>query len=476
MFKKLKEKILNDKAVQLLKSVEDLPECYLVGGCIRDFLNDKRSCDKDIIVKTGEAEFFAKKLADNTNGYFIVLDDENKIYRVVMPDKANYFDVSAMLNDNLEDDIKRRDLTINSVVYDFQKQEIIDIAGGIEDFKKGILRTFSLKNFEDDPLRMLRVFRFCAKYNFKPDEKICEFIKNNSDLIKNCAKERINQEIMKLFEGKYADIAIKEADKQGLLNKIFPVVEELKRIPPNTHHHLNLFDHVTETVRQVEINIEKAPETIREALESQDLGQYPRRSFLKLGAFLHDIGKPDTWKIEEETGRHRFIMHDEVGSEKVIPMLKELKFSKKQTEYIKNLIKFHIYPSALVSQEGVTEKAKLKFCRKIHPYTFDLIILAMSDRLSARGPAVTKEMVENNINNLTLLAEKCMKFAEEDIAPQPFLNGQEIMEITGLKQSRELGDIIRQVYQAQLDGNVTDKISAKDYVKNIFKDKKSIQS
>ena len=458
------EKILNDEFVKLIKGINDLPEIYLVGGCIRDFLDGKNSCDKDIIIKSDKAESFAKELADKTNGYFIVLDETNKIYRVVMPDKINYFDISAMLNDNLTDDIQRRDLTINSVVYDLKNDKIIDISDGIEDFKNGILRTFSLKNFEDDPLRMLRVFRFCAKYNFKIDENIRIFIKNNADKINNCAKERINQEIIKLFDGKYTDIALKEADKCNFLNKIFPVVEELKKIPPNTHHHLNLFDHVIETVRQTEINFEKAPEEIQKILLNNDLGQASGKSFLKIGAFFHDVGKPETWTIEEDTGRHRFIMHDEVGSVKIVPILKELKFSKKQTEYIKTLIKYHIYPSALVSQEGVTEKAKLKFCRKLHPYTLDLILLAMSDRLSARGPAITQEMVDNNINNLKMLAKKCLEYAEEEIAPKPFLNGKEIMKISGLKESKELGDLVKHLYNAQLEGKFKDKYSAEKYL------------
>ena len=464
----LKEKILNDNSVKFLKEIENSPEIYLVGGCIRDYLDDKISYDKDIIVKSDKAESFAKELADKSGGYFIVLDETNKIYRVVMPDKINYFDISAMLNDNLSDDIQRRDLTINSVVYDIKNNEIIDISSGIEDFKNGILRTYLLKNFEDDPLRMLRVFRFCAKYNFKIDENIRDFIKNNSEKINNCAKERINQELVKLFDGKYTDIALKEADKCNLLSRIFPVVEELKKIPPNTHHHLNLFDHSIETVRQTEINFENAPEEIQKILLNNDLGQASRKSFLKIGAFLHDIGKPDTWTIEEDTGRHRFIMHDEVGSVKIVPILKEMKFSKKQTEYIKNLIKFHIYPSALVSQEGVTEKAKLKFCRKMHPYTFDIILLAMSDRLSARGPAITQEMVDDNINNLKLLAKKCQEYAEEEIAPKPFLNGNEIIKITGLKQSKELGDIIKHFYNAQLEGKFTDKNSAVIYLKEFL--------
>lgn len=469
---KLIDKILNDNSVRLVKKVKNLPEFYLVGGCLRDFLNNKNSFDKDIIVKSFEAETFAKRLADEINGYFIVLDEANLIYRVVMPDKLNYFDISGMLNDNLEDDIKRRDLTINSIVYDFQKNEIIDITDGIKDFKNKLLRTYSLKNFEDDPLRMLRVFRFCAKYNFKIEEQIIDYIKSNSEKINNCARERINQEIIKLFDGKYTDIAIKEADKCNLLNKIFPVVEELKKIPPNTHHHLNLFDHVTETVKQLEINFEQAPKEIISTITQNDTGLNSRKSLLKIGAFLHDIGKPDTWTIEEDTGRHRFIMHDEVGSVKVVPILKELKFSKKQTEYIKNLIKFHIYPSVLVSQENVTEKAKLKFCRKVHPYAIDIILLAMSDRLSARGPAITQETVDNNIKNLKNLTQKCIEYEKGDITPKPFLNGKEIMDLTGLKESKELGDIIKQLYNKQLEGEIKDKNEAKIYLMNLSDVKK----
>ena len=80
---------------------------------------------------------------------------------------------------------------------------------------------------------------------------------------------------------------------------------------------------------------------------------------------MHDIGKPSCWTIEEDTLRHRFIKHDEIGSKLVVPILKDLKFSKKQIQYIQTLIKYHIYPSSLVSAEDVTEKAFMKFYRKM---------------------------------------------------------------------------------------------------------------
>ena len=191
-----------------------------------------------------------------------------------------------------------------------------------------------------------------------------------------------------------------------MLDVIFPVMKEVKKIPPNTHHHLDLQHHLIETVRQVQRNYENLPDERRKVLEDMEFGGYPRIAFLKFAAFMHDIGKPDTWTIDEETGRHRFIMHDDVGSKKIVPIMKDLKFSKKQIAYVQKIIKFHIYPASLVWQEVAGSKAHLKFYRKMYPYFEDVIILAMADRLSALGEAITADMVAQNLSNLSILHDK----------------------------------------------------------------------
>ena len=469
MIELLKKEIKNDEFIKLIKPYVKDYDCYLVGGYIRDLLSSEKSFDRDLIVKKEYAKEIAQNIADNTDSHFVVLDEDNQIYRVVMSDKTNYFDISAMLENDLEKDIKRRDLTINSIAYDINNEVIIDKYNGLNDFKNKILQTANIKNYIDDPLRILRVYRFLAKYNFEISKTLLDFIQKNINLIELPAKERINTEIMKLFEGKYTDIALKEMNKSEILSKIFPVVEEIKKIPPNTHHHLNLLEHSIETVRQIQSNFENSDEKTKEILKTTELGNYSRKAFLKLAGFFHDIGKPDTWTIEEETGRHRFIMHDEVGSKKIVNILKELKFSKKQIQYIQKMIKYHIYPSSLVWQEAVGSKARLKFYRKMHPYCTDIITLAMSDRLSAMGKDVTCEIVIKNLSDLSILKEECQNFDEETASPKPILNGKEIMEITGLSQSKELGEIVKAVYLAQLDGIVSTKAEAISFVKNINK-------
>lgn len=462
---KIKNIIQNDEFINHIRPYLKEVECYLVGGFLRDLATGEISHDRDLIVKSDVAKNLAKAIADGTNSHFVPLDEENKIYRVVMPDKTNYFDISAMLEDNLDKDIHRRDLTINSLAYDINRDEVVDKVGAVSDFENKILRTVDLKNFVDDPLRMLRAYRFSAKYNFEIDKEIEDFIKNNLELIEKPAKERINTEIMKLFEGKYSDLALLKMDEVGLLDVIFTVMREVKKIPPNTHHHLDLQHHLIETVRQVQRNYENLPDERRKVLEDMEFGGYPRIAFLKFAAFMHDIGKPDTWTIDEETGRHRFIMHDDVGSKKIVPIMKDLKFSKKQIAYVQKMIKFHIYPSSLVWQEVAGSKAHLKFYRKMYPYFEDVIILAMADRLSAMGEAITADMVVQNLSNLSILLDECFEYGSAVASPKPFLTGNDVMEITGLKQSKALGDIVKALYSEQLDGNISSREEAIEFVK-----------
>ena len=191
-------------------------------------------------------------------------------------------------------------------------------------------------------------------------------------------------------------------------------------------------------------------------------------ALLKLAAFCHDIGKPQTHTIEP-SGRHRFIGHDDVGSKLIKPILKELKFSKKQIDYVSLMIKNHIYPSALMSAKDVQEKAKVRFVRKLYPYVEDIIELARADRLSARGPQVSDEMVNENLNNLAELLNFYYKIKPTLVSMPKLLDGKEIMEILNIKPSPVLGEIVDVLKEAQLEGVVCDKEGAKEFVLDYFK-------
>lgn len=445
--------------------LKEINEGYLVGGSIRDlFIKNCVFCDRDISIKG--AENFARKIANKWDGTFIELDNENKIYRVVLPDKINFLDISELQGNIIEEDLKRRDFTINAIAYDLANDKFVDITGGLKDLNNKVLRHIDDKNFEDDPLRILRAFRFYAVTGFKMTIELENALKKYLPLALNPAKERINYEIMKLFGGDFASGALLKMDEFGLLEKIFPCVTEMKKVPPNTHHHLDLFHHVVETVRQIEILYNKISGFEKEHLDAIDFGGFPRINHLKLAGFLHDIGKFSTWTIEEG-GRHRFIKHDDIGSKMVVPLLRDLKFSKKQIEYISCMIKNHIYPSNVIVAPSLNDKVMMRYVRKMGDNVIDNIILAKADRLSARGVDITEEIVNANISGLDKLLDFYLS-KKDSLAPLPkLIDGREIMQILNIKPSPKLGEIINAINEAQLNGDITTHDEAVNYIKNL---------
>lgn len=459
----MKAKIENDFILNALKNNFD-EEIYLVGGCVRDFLNNKTSNDRDILVLNTNIKEFSTRVANFFNATFIELDPKNEIYRLVLKDKINYLDITKPLNNSIEEDLKHRDLTINSIAVNIKTTEIIDITGGKADFTQKKLRIFDENSILEDPLRLLRVFRFLAIYGFKITAQTKDFIKKHKHLIKLPAIERKNYEVLKMFEGEFAHNALLEMDECGLLEELFPFINEYKKVPPNTHHHLDLFHHLIETVYQIHEIYKNSPQDIKTHLNSNDLGAHSRLAHLKYAGFLHDLGKFSTWTIEEN-GRHRFIKHDDVGAKMAKEFLSKAKYSKKQITYLTEMIKFHIYPSSVISAPEVNDKVMMRFVRKMNYNAIDIITLAKADRLSARGELITDEIVENNIASLNKLQRFYIE-KKDTLNLEKLLSGEEIMSILNIPPSPLLGKIIKELTEAQINGDVTNKTDAENFVKN----------
>lgn len=464
---------MNSKIIEKIKSDEILSkiidkfdnEIYLVGGTVRDFYMGLESTDRDIIVMDEDARDFALKLSELFQATFVPLDEENKIYRIVLPDKINYIDVTNPVGDSIEKDLMRRDLTINAIAVNIRTGELIDISGGVTDIMNKCINYVNELNFVDDPLRLLRVYRFQALYGFQLAPETINAVCKYSDLIHKPAVERINYELLKLFGGDYAHIALENMNKTWILEEIFPFVKELKQVPPNSHHHLDLFHHSIETVKQVQILYNEAPDEVKEHLSRIDFGGFSRLAHLKLAAFMHDIGKFSTWTIEE--GKHRFIKHDDVGSKMSVKILKDLHFSNKQIDYISSMIKYHIYPSHVMTSPQITEKIMMRYVRKMDTNSIDAIILAQADRLSARGPEITDQIVERNITSLNMLLRFYLE-ARETLKPLPkLLSGNDVMQILNIKPSKRLGEIMEALHEAQISGDVITKEHAIEFVKNM---------
>ena len=464
MNSKIIEKIKSDKILSKITEKFD-NQIFLVGGAVRDYYMGLESTDRDIIVMDEDAREFALKLKDLFDATFVPLDEENKIYRLVLPDKINYIDVTNPAGNSIEKDLMRRDLTINAIAVNIKTGDVIDISGGVTDIKNKCINYVNELNFVDDPLRLLRVYRFQALYGFQLAPETINAVCKYSDLIHKPAVERINYEILKLFSGQYAHVALENMNKTWLLEEIFPFVKELKQVPPNAHHHLDLFHHSIETVKQIQNLYNESSDVIKEHLNRIDFGGFSQLAHLKLAGFMHDIGKFSTWTIEE--GKHRFIKHDDVGAKMSVKILKDLHFSNKQIDYISSMIKYHIYPSHVMTSPQITEKIMMRYVRKMDINSIDAIILAQADRLSARGPEITDEIVERNITSLNMLLRFYLE-ARETLKPLPkLLDGNDVMKILNIKPSKKLGEIMEALHEAQISGDVMTRDHAVEFVKKL---------
>ena len=437
--------LIQDKVLSQIDNIIKNYRVFLVGGYLRNyFLNNEISSDRDLVCIQGAINL-AKELAEKLDGTFIELDSENKIYRVVLKDKENYFDISEAIENNIEKDAKRRDFTIYSIFYDLNKKELYDPNFGLDDLKKGIIKAISLDNMLDDSLRFLRMYRFRSTTGFKIDENLKNFSKKNFSKIHSIAKERINYEIMHLFEGKYLVETLLEMLEDETLEIIFPFIKEIKKVPSNTHHHLDLVHHSIETVNNIKSN----------------------NPLLKIAALYHDIGKPSTWTIEP-SGRHRFIGHDLKGAQLAKKELENLKFSNKQISYISDMVKYHIYPASLINCAD-NKKAYARFIRKLGTNTPDIIELSKADRLSARGVDVSNEMVEKALLHLDNLLNYYNEVESMAKNPICLLNGREIMEILNIKPSKLVGDITNELLEMQLSKEITTKKQAINFIQKYKK-------
>lgn len=442
---------------------------YLVGGFIRDMLSNKVSCDRDFVVDGESAIGLAKLFANKVDGYFVMLDNEYDIARVVMPDKINYIDFAKCIGKDIFEDINRRDFTINAIALrtDVESEEFLDPTGGIQDLKGMKIKAISEKNITDDPLRILRAYRFKAQLGFNIEKQTYSYIKKYKKLINNVAIERVNTELLKLLESDHAGTTLKEMRENEFLFEILPELKTQINVPPNLHHHLWLIDHSIESVYQFEQIYSSMPDWIQEHAQSEFTTGMKRIALLKLGILLHDLGKPDTWTIDPKDGRHRFIKHDEVGSQLSLPMLRRLKFSKQQIKYIAKLIKHHIYPSQIIQSKDASEKATLRMFRRLGEDTPDVIMLAMADRLATRGVEITDDDVKTNIDGLTDFLQQFKETEENVIKIPKLLSGNEVMDMLGIKPGPQLGEILKALHEAQINSDVNTKDEAIEFINKV---------
>jgi putative nucleotidyltransferase with HDIG domain len=436
-----------------LQGIADSQDAFLVGGSVRDFLSGRQPDDYDIVV-IKEPESFARQLAAKTKGAFVKLGKADMIvFRVVAHNII--FDISPPKGACLEDDLLRRDFTINALAADLSSGKLTDPTGGLSDMQHKLVRMVSAKSFTDDPLRLLRAFRMAAAFDFTIETQTLEAVKKYAPLISRSAGERIRAEMLKIFCQSDAYPYLVQMAETGLLFAIFPELSALKGCIQNHHHAYDAFNHTMSAFYHLEKNLKNA-----------DIGR-EQAALLKCAILLHDIGKPYT-RTSDESGEVHFYGHEQKSADMFMAIAERLKFSNAEERFIEAVIRHHLKPLFLFQAEqknALTSKAVTRFFMKYREYVPFLLLHATADH-QGKGSNVSG----NFIAFMTELADRFQtRFTPESRQP-PLITGADLIREFKLNPSPLFKKILTMIEEERLSGNLENRQQAMARVKEILSD------
>jgi tRNA nucleotidyltransferase/poly(A) polymerase len=437
---------------------------YIVGGSVRDRLLGRTPFDFDVAV-FGDAKKFAEHLATVTNGHWVEMGKQGQaVYRVVV-DKM-ILDVSPVNGATIEEDLNRRDFTINAMAYDIASKAYIDCAGGIQDLKNHKIRMVSRSIFERDPLRLIRAYRMGAVFKFKIEPQTVAAIKTDAGLISKSAAERIRTELFKILETKTSHRYILQMAESGLLFAVLPELSSLMGCTQNRYHRFDVFEHTLKAYYHLE-NILENPTTYFPALGNQQnkWAQKDRAGLLKYCMLLHDIGKPVV-KTTDRRGRIHFYGHGKKSADMAKRIHQRLKLSNQASEYTDFIIRNHIRPLFLFNAQqnrNITRKAIARFFMKCGSRTPDLWLHTLAD-IKGKGD----EKDERNTAFIEF-ARKMITYYHSEYQSKkerpPLISGKDLINTFGLKPSPLFKKILKKVEEARLADSIHSKAEAEAWVK-----------
>jgi len=418
---------------------------YVVGGCIRDLLMGKKPKDWDITTNAKPEEIqklFPDNVYENEFGTVGVKTGSEQAdlsiveitpYRIEgkYTDKRHPDEIKFAKT--LEEDLARRDLTINSLAMD-GSGKIVDLFGGQDDIKNKLVRTVGKpeERFLEDALRLLRAVRFASILNFDLEDKTKRAVQEKSEWLRAISKERIRDEFVKIIESDKAYEGILLLEATGLLQYIVPELREGIGVGQNLHHIYTVWEHNTRTLEYT-------------AQKEYSLA-------VRLASLFHDIGKPRSKRGE---GLHStFYGHEVIGERMVAQIMEKLKFPKDLTEKIIKMVRYHMF---YYNVGEVTESSVRRLIANIGLENVeDLIKVREADRIGSGRP----KAVPYKLRHLKYVVDKV---SHDPISAKMLkVDGQDVMKELATKPGPKVGLILNYLLAEIIDDPTKNK---KDYLK-----------
>ena len=436
---------------------------WIVGGALRDELLGREVTDIDIAVE-GNPEDAARELAAELRGPVFQLSEAFGAWRVVDRRGGRVYDFARLQGETIEADLAKRDFTVNAMARERGGGELIDPLGGRADLEARTLRVLGPGAYENDPLRPLRLARFAAELGFAPDPDTERLTADAAPRVSEASGERVFAELRRLLVAPKALEGLALADRLGLVRAVLPELADLHDVDQSHYHHLDVYGHTVEVLeRLIELESEASGE-LREVLDEPLADELTRGEALRLGALLHDIGKPATHHVRED-GRVTFMGHDRLGQEMVRAICRRLRTSERLCRFLEAVTRHHLVLGFLVHERPLDRRAVYRYLERTSPVEVEVTLLSVADRLATRG-----KNAERAIDAHIELAEELMPAALEwrRRGPPPVpVRGDELAEELGIEPGPELGRLLAQLSEAAYAGEATDRQQAIDLARTL---------
>jgi len=455
----LKSELRKDPVVSTLSALareKGIP-LYLVGGTLRDLLLGVHRRDYDFALIKAASSFIQDIEKALDIRFFQVGKEEmdTVTFRVIRKDMS--IDLTYLQGNSIEEDLEKRDFTVNALAYSMVEESLHGVQGALEDLREKVIRAVSDHSINRDPLRMLRAVRYaCTLEGFAIDPALVKEIALKKDLIQAAPGERTKMELDQILLSPRPVVGMRLLSELGLLFSLIPELKGLETIRQNEHHHLNAFLHTL-------LTIEKIPWAAQwVAGRGRDISLTPEdRLALYYGALFHDLGKQDTYS-KDEKGRVHFYHHESHSSGRALGRMDHLRFSNLLKSKVLRLIESHM--RVLNLSKDTKETALKRLVNQIGEETPLLVHLTLADKEASRGVL--------SLQNDDVVESHCLRilelFAEKGILhPSPLITGHDVMAL-GYPPGPKVGKILSYIRNKQVEGEIETREEALRVLKEEF--------
>ena len=459
------------EATELLSLASAIdPDLFVVGGSVRDVFLKRPLYDLDLA--SFSAARLSSKLASILHAKKITLDEENVVFRLILSNRyqeTRQIDIAQIQGKNIEEDLKRRDFTVNAMAWSWSQKKFLDPRLGMKDLAKKTIRCESEKILRADPLRILRAFRQSAQLGFKIEKNTLKLIKEVKALTLKPAGERIRSEILSLLEVPGASRQLLEMDECGVLTSLFKDLEPQRNTAVEYYgkggvltHSLTAAQRADFLMSRLKLIFPKNYPAIKEC----------RRNIVILASLLHDIAKPETARVVK--GRLHFFGHDLLGAAQVSNLLEGLRFSREEISLIQSATRHHLRPGYLAEAEEITERSLYRFFRDTGKDALYALLTAWADHASyipeksllkflplakkpvgkdlGKAPQALRKTLRH-LQTVNLLISRLLN-PKKEVIPTPLVNGNDIMKALRISPGPEVGKMIEKIREGQALGKI----------------------